>query len=72
MPLVYFIFLVWIGYAVWFAYDISKDDKANARWWTPPFYFFIGLWAALLIVWDFLCDSKRAASKYLRDRKDKQ
>lgn len=68
MPLVYFIFLVWIGYAVWFAYDISKDDKPNARWWTPPFYFFIGLWAALLIVWDFLRDSFFAAHRMIKKR----
>jgi hypothetical protein len=71
MLLVYLIFLVWIGYAVWFSYDISKDDKANVRWWTPLFYFCVGLWAAVLIVWDFLCEAKRAAGKALRSRGEK-
>uniref|UniRef100_A0AB39CDS5 Uncharacterized protein n=1 Tax=Pseudomonas phage HRDY3 TaxID=3236930 RepID=A0AB39CDS5_9VIRU len=62
--------LAWFGYGVWYVYDTRNDDfpPGGRAWWTPIFLFFVGLWAALLILGDGAKEARRRARCYVRDR----
>lgn len=69
MLFVYLLFLVWIGYACWFSYDLSKEQEGDDRkWWNPIFYFVVGVFAAIMIVVEFIEESMSQAAIALDKR----
>jgi uncharacterized membrane protein YuzA (DUF378 family) len=69
MFIVYLILLVWIGYASWFSYDLTKEQTGDDRkWWNPIFYFVVGVFAAIMIVVEFIEKSMRHAAHALNER----
>lgn len=73
MWILYLLALVWVGYGVWFSYDMWKEiDEADKKWWTPPFYFVVGLFAAIMIVVEFIEENFDKALREIRKRQDKK
>lgn len=69
MFFIYLILLVWIGYASWFSYDLTKEQTGDDRkWWNPIFYFVVGVFAAIMIVVEFIEDSMHQAAQALNER----
>lgn len=69
MFIVYLILLVWLAYALWFAYTMTKEQsELEPKWWNPIFYFVVGVFAAVMIVIEFIEEGMGAAARELHDR----
>lgn len=64
MFIIWLILLVWVGYALWFSYDLTKEQVGEDRkWWNPIFYFVVGVFAAVMIVVEFIEESMSRAAQ---------
>lgn len=69
MLFIYLILLVWIGYALWFSYTLTTEQVGGDRRWYNPIVFFVaGVFAAVMIVVEFIEESMCRAAHVLHDR----
>lgn len=69
MFFVYLILLVWIGYALWFSYTLTTEQAGGDRRWYNPIVFFVaGVFAAVMIVVEFIEEAMGHAARVLHER----
>lgn len=69
MLFIYLILLVWIGYALWFSYTLTTEQVGGDRHWYDPIVFFVaGIFAAVMIVIEFLEETMGRAAHVLHER----
>lgn len=69
MFIVYLILLLWLAYACWFSYTLTQEQVGDERYWYNPIVFFVaGVFAAIMIVTEFIEESMGHAARALNKR----
>lgn len=69
MFIIYLILLVWLAYSLWFSYTLTKEQEGGDRRWYNPIVFFVaGVFAAVLIVAEFIEEAMGHAARVLHER----
>lgn len=69
MFFIYLILLAWLAYALWFSYTLTTEQVGGDRYWYNPIVFFVaGVFAAVMIVIEFIEESMAHAARVLHER----